>query len=91
MAKDYTQTLKLPKTSFPMRASLPQREPATLKKWNDEELYHKLMEKNADKPSFILHDGPPYANGDIHIGTAMNKINKAIIVRYKDMTGFRSP
>ncbi len=91
MAKDYTRTLNLPKTSFPMRANLPQREPATLKKWNDENLYHTLMEKNADKPTFILHDGPPYANGDIHIGTAMNKIIKDIIVRYKNMTGFRSP
>ncbi|MCR5263361.1 MAG: isoleucine--tRNA ligase [Clostridiales bacterium] len=91
MASKYDGTLNLPKTSFPMRAGLPQREPNILKKWNDEDIYSLLMEKNADLPLFVLHDGPPYANGDIHIGTAMNKIIKDIIVRYKNMTGFKSP
>ena len=76
MASKYDGTLNLPKTSFPMRASLPQREPNILSKWNEEDIYKLLMEKNADLPLFILHDGPPYANGDIHIGTAMNKILK---------------
>ena len=66
MSVDYSNTLNLPKTDFPMRANLPAREPEILKKWQEEDLYGKLMEKNADKPSFILHDGPPYANGDIH-------------------------
>ena len=91
MAKDYNQTIHLPVTDFPMRAGLPKREPELLNGKYEQETYHKLMERNQDKPSFILHDGPPYANGDIHIGTALNKIIKDIIVRYKNMTGFRAP
>lgn len=88
---DYSKTLNLPQTEFPMRANLPQREPEILKKWEEEQIYHKLMEHNADKPTYILHDGPPYANGDIHTGHALNKILKDIVVRYKNMSGFRSP
>lgn len=89
--QDYNNTLNLPQTDFPMRASLPQREPEILKKWEDEDIYGKIMEKNEGKPSYVLHDGPPYANGNIHIGTAMNKIIKDMIVRYKNLSGFRSP
>ena len=88
---DYNKTLNLPKTDFPMRASLPQREPEFLKKWNENDQYKKLMDYNEGKPLFVLHDGPPYANGDIHIGHALNKTLKDFIVRYKNMTGFKSP
>ncbi len=88
---DYNSTLNLPKTEFPMRAGLPMREPAMLKDWEEKSIYAKLMEKNAGKPLYILHDGPPYANGDIHMGTAMNKVLKDFIVRYKNMSGFRAP
>lgn len=88
---DYNKTLNLPKTDFPMRASLPQREPDFLQEWENNYLYKKLMEKNQGKPLFVLHDGPPYANGDIHLGTALNKVLKDFVVRYKNMTGFQSP
>lgn len=88
---DYKDTLNMMKTDFPMRANLPQREPEILKGWYDNDLYEKLMENNEGKPLFILHDGPPYANGDIHIGHALNKTLKDFIVRYKNMTGFKSP
>lgn len=88
---DYKDTLNMMKTDFPMRANLPQREPEILKDWYDNNLYEKLMENNDGKPLFILHDGPPYANGDIHIGHALNKTLKDFIVRYKNMTGFKSP
>lgn len=88
---DYNKTLNLPKTDFPMRASLPQREPGFLQAWENQSLYQTLMAKNAGKPLFVLHDGPPYANGDIHLGTALNKVLKDFVVRYKNMTGFQSP
>jgi len=91
MSVDYTKTLNLPQTEFPMRANLPQREIPIYDNWNDKDLYHLVLEKNSDKPLFVLHDGPPYANGNIHIGTALNKILKDFIVRYKNMTGFKSP
>ena len=91
MATDYSKSLNLPATEFAMRANLPQREPVMLGEWEEHELYQALMEKNADKPTFILHDGPPYANGDIHIGHALNKILKDFIVRYHNMTGYRAP
>ncbi len=91
MAQDYNSTLNLPKTDFPMRGNLPKREPETLEKWESERLYYKIMEKNQGKPSFILHDGPPYANGEIHLGTALNKTLKDFIVKYKNMSGFKSP
>ncbi|HIT32583.1 MAG TPA: isoleucine--tRNA ligase [Candidatus Enterenecus stercoripullorum] len=88
---DYNQTIHLPQTDFPMRAGLPKREPELMNgKW-EVETYRKLMKKNEGKPKFVLHDGPPYANGHIHIGTALNKILKDIIVRYKNMTGFQAP
>ncbi len=91
MAQDYKNTLNLPKTDFPMQAGLPKREPERLAKWEEENVYEKLMEKNDGKPLYVLHDGPPYANGDIHLGTALNKVLKDIIVRYKNMTGFKAP
>lgn len=91
MSQDYNSTLNLPKTDFPMRAGLPKSEPVTLKKWEDNNVYENLMEKNEGKPLFVLHDGPPYANGNIHLGTALNKVLKDIIVRYKNMSGFKAP
>ena len=91
MAQDYNATLNLPVTEFPMRGNLPKREPETLEKWESERLYYKMIEKNKGKPTFILHDGPPYANGDIHLGHALNKSLKDFIVKYKNMTGFCAP
>lgn len=91
MQEDYNKTLNLPVTEFPMRAGLPQREPAMLQQWEETRLYDQLMEKNQGKPLYVLHDGPPYANGDIHIGTALNKILKDFIVRYHNMAGYQSP
>lgn len=91
MASDYNNTLNLPKTDFPMRAGLPQSEPVTLERWEEEKVYDKLMEKNEGKPLFILHDGPPYANGGIHLGHALNKSLKDFIIRYKNMSGFKAP
>lgn len=74
-----------------MRGNLPKREPEMLQKWEDERLYYKMIEKNKGKPSYILHDGPPYANGEIHLGTALNKTLKDFIVKYKNMSGFCAP
>ena len=91
MSEDYNKTIHLPKTDFPMRASLAQREPGMLAEFQKKDIYGKLMEKNADKPRYILHDGPPYANGNIHIGTAMNKTLKDIIIRHRNMTGYQAP
>lgn len=88
---DYSKTLNLPRTDFPMRAGLSQKEPETLEEWEKARLYEKVMEKNAGKRTYCLLDGPPYANGDIHLGHALNKILKDIVVRYKNMTGFRAP
>jgi isoleucyl-tRNA synthetase len=88
--KDYSATLNLPKTDFPMRAGLPKREPEWLKRWQDMDLYGQLRETSKDKEKFTLHDGPPYANGNIHIGHALNKILKDIIVRSMQMQGFNA-
>ena len=88
MSKDYSKTLNLPATDFEMRANLPKREEEQFGKWLAEGQYLKLIEKNKDKPLFVFHDGPPYANGDMHIGHALNKILKDFIVRYKNMSGF---
>lgn len=90
MPQDYNASLNLPKTEFPMRGNLPKREPEMLQKWNEEKLYEDIIKKNEGKPNYTLHDGPPYANGDIHLGTALNKVLKDIIVKYKNMSGFRS-
>ena len=88
---DYNKTLNLPETEFPMRAGLPKREPDTLALWEDNKLYERMIRKNQGKPLFVLHDGPPYANGDIHMGTALNKVLKDFIVRYKNMSGYQAP
>ncbi len=89
--RDYNQTLNLPKTSFDMRAGLPKKEPKFVERWDEMDLYQKLLDRNKEKPLYVLHDGPPYANGDIHLGTSLNKVLKDIIVKYKNMTGFNSP
>ena len=91
MSNNLKDTLTLPTTEFPMRANLVQREPERITHWENEGLYQKIQEKNADKPSFILHDGPPFTSGDVHIGTALNKCLKESIIRYKSMKGFRAP
>ncbi len=91
MAQDYKNTLNLPQTDFSMQAGLPKKEPVMLKAWEEDRIYDKLMQKNEGKPRFVLHDGPPYANGDIHLGTALNKTLKDFIVRYKNMSGFQAP
>ena len=83
-------TLLMPKTDFPMRGNLPNKEPNFLKRWDEMDLYRKVLEKNAGRPTYVLHDGPPYANGNIHIGHALNKILKDFIVKYKNMNGFVS-
>lgn len=89
--KDYKSTINLPKTDFPMKANLQEKEPAQLRDWELKNVYGKLMVKNKNYPSYILHDGPPYANGDIHMGTALNKILKDIVVKYKNMAKHYSP
>jgi isoleucyl-tRNA synthetase len=88
---DYSKTLNLPKTDFPMRGNLPQREPEILKFWEDINIYAKVQEQAKGKPKFILHDGPPYANGDIHLGHTLNKVLKDMIVKFKTMDGFDAP
>lgn len=88
---DYRETLNLPKTKFPMRADLVKREPEILEFWEENHIYEAIREKSMGKPKYILHDGPPYANGNVHIGTALNKILKDIIVKYKSMRGYDSP
>ena len=91
MAQDYNDTLNLPQTGYPMRGNLPAREPGWLEQWEKDRVYYELQKKNEGLPKYILHDGPPYANGNIHLGTALNKILKDIIVKYKSMTGYQAP
>ena len=88
---DYKATLKLPKTDFPMRANLPKREPDMLRRWNELNLYARTLEARKDAPKWILHDGPPYANGRVHLGTALNKILKDFVVRSRSMMGLSTP
>jgi isoleucyl-tRNA synthetase len=88
---EYKDTLNLPRTDFAMKADLVTREPERLKKWEAEKLYEKILAAREGAPKFVLHDGPPFANGDVHIGTALNKILKDIIVKYKTLRGFSSP
>ncbi len=88
---DYKKTLNLPSTQFAMKANLPQREPVQLKEWEEKKIYQKLRKQSKGKPVFILHDGPPYANGHLHMGHAINKILKDIIVRSRQMAGFDAP
>ena len=91
MSKDFNATLNLPQTDFPMRAGLPKREPDMLKAWEKLDVYHELMKKNEGKPRFSLHDGPPFSNGDIHMGHALNKAIKDFIVRSYAMRGYYTP
>ena len=88
---DYKNTIITPKTDFPMRAGLPQREPAMLERWNKIDVYGQLLKKNEGKPAFILHDGPPFSNGDLHMGHALNKTLKDFIVRSYAMRGYYTP
>ena len=91
MSQNYKETLNLPKTDFPMKANLAAREPEMLKKWQEAGLYGQIQAARADAELFVLHDGPPFANGDVHMGTALNKILKDLVVKSKTMAGFRAP
>src|SRR5450432_436082 len=92
MAQELKDTLQLPKTDFPMRAGLAQREPGRVAHWEKIGLYDLIQDKRANRDQvFVLHDGPPFTNGDVHIGTALNKSLKDIVNRYKTMRGFRTP
>ncbi|MDO9070225.1 MAG: class I tRNA ligase family protein, partial [Deltaproteobacteria bacterium] len=88
---NYKETLNLPRTDFPMKADLPRREPLFLKRWAEIDLYGRIRAQSQGRPKFVLHDGPPYANGHIHLGHALNKILKDIIVKSRQMTGYDSP
>ncbi len=88
---EYKDTLNLPETGFPMRGDLAKREPEMLQRWNQEDLYGAIRQAKKGKKSFVLHDGPPYANGDIHIGHALNKILKDVIIKSKTLSGFDAP
>ncbi len=88
---DYKHTLNLPHTTFAMKANLAQREPERLKAWQEANLYQKIRQLHAERPLFILHDGPPYANGHLHCGHALNKILKDMIVKSKSLGGFNAP
>src|SRR5687767_926289 len=88
---DYKDTLNLPKTEFPMRGNLAQREPELLAKWNEARLYERITEARKGRPKFVLHDGPPYANGNIHYGHILNKILKDLVVKYRTMAGYFAP
>jgi isoleucyl-tRNA synthetase len=88
---DYKDTLNLPRTDFAMKADLVTREPARLSKWENAGLYAHIQQQRAGAPKFVLHDGPPFANGDVHVGTALNKILKDIIIKYKTLRGFSAP
>ena len=91
MGKKYNDTLNLPKTDFPMKANLSEREPEILSKWQKNNIYKKILAKNSKNKKYILHDGPPFANGEIHLGHALNKILKDFIVKFKSMQGFCAP
>jgi isoleucyl-tRNA synthetase len=91
MSMDYKNTLNLPRTDFAMKADLVTREPERLKRWEETGLYRRILERRTNAEKFVLHDGPPFANGDVHIGTALNKILKDIIVKYKSLRGFQAP
>ena len=90
-AEKLKDTLNLPKTDFPMRANAVEREPLRLDHWESNKVYQQMQHKNKGKESFILHDGPPFTNGDVHVGTALNKTLKDVILRYKNARGFHTP
>ena len=91
MSQNYKDTLNLPKTDFPMKAGLATREPEMLARWQADDLYGQIQQARADAELFVLHDGPPFANGDVHMGTALNKILKDLVVKSKTMAGYRAP
>ena len=91
MATDYKQTLNLPETAFPMKADLARREPEVQKFWEEQRIYEKLREIARGRPTFILHDGPPYANGTIHLGHAINKVLKDVVVKSRSLDGYDAP
>src|SRR5579862_1484497 len=93
MAKivDFKSTLNLPRTDFPMKAKLPEREPEQLAEWERTGVYQRILDSRAKSPLFVLHDGPPYPTGDIHLGTGLNKILKDLVVKSRTMAGYRSP
>ncbi len=91
MEPDYKDTLHLPQTDFPMKAELAKREPAWLATWNENKVYQAIQAARHNAPVFVLHDGPPYANGNIHVGHAVNKVLKDIVVKSKVLSGFRAP
>ncbi len=91
MSQNYKDTLNLPKTDFPMKANLAAREPEMVKAWNETRLYEQIQKAREGAELFVLHDGPPFANGDVHMGTALNKILKDLVVKSKTMAGFRAP
>src|SRR5258708_14657660 len=91
MSQNYKDTLNLPRTDFPMKANLPQREPELLKVWEETKLYQQIQKSREGRELFVLHDGPPFANGDVHMGTALNKILKDFVVKSQTMLGKRAP
>ena len=90
-ARDLRSTLNLPRTDFPMRGNLARAEPVRLERWRSEDLYGQVRRAREGRPRFVLHDGPPYANGHIHLGTVLNKILKDVVVRSRSMSGFDAP
>src|SRR5438552_1123312 len=88
---EWKDTVNLPRTAFPMKASLPSSEPETLARWREIDLYGRIRAARAGQPKFVLHHGPPYANGNIHMGTALNKILRELVVKSKSMAGFYAP
>src|SRR5204862_2775212 len=90
MSQNYKDTLNLPRTDFPMKANLAQREPELLKKWEETRVYQQIQKARANAELFVLHDGPPFANGDVHMGTALNKILKDFVVKSQTMLGKRT-
>ena len=88
---EINNTVLMGKTAFEMRGNLAQKEPKMLLEWENEDLYHQILKKNLNNPCFMLHDGPPYANGDMHCGHMLNRLLKDVIVRYKSMSGFYTP
>src|SRR4029434_2467732 len=91
MSQNYKDTLNLPRTDFPMKANLAAREPEMLRGWEEKKLYEEIQKSREGRELFVLHDGPPFANGDVHMGTALNKILKDLIVKSRSMLGFRAP
>ena len=91
MAQNYKETLNLPRTDFAMKANLAQREPELLKVWSETGIYQQIQKSRGDRELFVLHDGPPFANGDVHMGTALNKILKDFVVKSQTMLGKRAP